>query len=104
MREFLKPASALALCVTLAAPVSACELCAIYSADSARGSLGSGFLFTVAEQYVSAHTLQALGEPFTTVPFLSRAYVDNSYTHLVPGYNFSSRVGLRLNAPIVHQI
>ena len=81
----------------------ACELCAIYSADSAKGNIGSGFLFTVSEQYVSSHTLQALGEPFSTVPFLSQAYVDSSYTHLVPGYNFSSWAGLSLNAPIIYR-
>ena len=87
----------------LTEPVSACELCAIYSADSASGSLGAGFLFTVAEQYVSSHNLQAEGEPFTikTVPDLRQAYVDSSYAHLVPGYNISSRLGVSLNVPIV---
>src|SRR6266516_139084 len=63
-----------------AMPVSACELCAIYNADTASGSIGASFLFTVAEQYVSSHQLQAEGEPFTikTVPDLSQAYMDNS--------------------------
>jgi len=85
------------------AALPACELCAIYSADSARGNSGAGFVFTVAEQYVSSHTLLAEGEEFNAVPFLSRAFVDSSYTHLVPGYNFSSRVGLSLNAPLIHR-
>src|SRR5882672_8296809 len=80
--------------------VSACELCALYNADSA-GGLSSGFLFTLSEQYISAHKLQAEGESFTAVPFLSQAFLDSSYTHLVPGYNFSSRVGVSLNAPII---
>src|SRR5438270_4387915 len=40
-------------------PSSACELCALYGADSALANSSSGFLFTLAEQYTSAHTLQA---------------------------------------------
>jgi len=91
------------LLVSLDAPVSACELCAIYSADSASGNLDAGLLFTIAEQYVSSHTLQAEGYTFTAIPFLSQAYVDSSYTHLVPGYNFSSRIGVSVNAPIIHR-
>ena len=82
--------------------VSACELCAIYSATGT-GQSSSGFLFTLSEQYISAHTLQGEGEPFTAIPFLSSAYLDSSFTHLVPGYNFSSRFGVSLNAPIIYR-
>src|SRR5438045_6359038 len=86
----------------LAIPSSACELCAIYGASGARGDSG-GILFTVAEQYISAHTLQGEGKSFTAIPFLNQAYLDTLYTHLVPGYNFSSRFGLSLNAPILYR-
>jgi len=82
---------------------SACELCAIYGADNALGNSSSGFLFTLSEQYISAHSLQAEGEAFSTVPFLSEAHLDSSYTHFVPGYNFSSRVGVSLNVPLVYR-
>lgn len=86
----------------LTIPSSACELCAIYGASGANGDT-SGFLFTVAEQYISAHTLQGEGKPFNAIPFLNEAYLDTLFTHLVPGYNFSSRVGLSLNAPILYR-
>src|SRR5712692_1914256 len=92
------------LFVMLAASVSACELCAISSADSARSESISGLTFTVAEMFVSSHTLQAEGGPFSTVPpfdsFLHSAYLDSSITHLVPGYNFTRRFGVSLNMPI----
>src|SRR6266849_5253737 len=92
------------LCVVLAASVRACELCAIYSADSARSEFIRGLTFTVAEMFVSSHTLQAEGGPFSTVPpfddFLHSAYLDSSITHLVPGYNFSRRFGVSLNMPL----
>ncbi len=92
------------LFVVLTASVPACELCAIYSADSARSESSSGLTFTVAEMFVSSHTLQAEGGPFSTVPpfddFLHSAYLDSSITHLVPGYNFSRRFGVSLNLPL----
>src|SRR6266481_3334803 len=90
----------LGICVTEA---SACELCAIYSANNAREDAGRGFLFTIAEQYVSQHNLQVEGTPVTGFPFYNAAFLDSSYTHLVPGYNFSSRIGLNLNVPIVYR-
>ncbi len=91
------------LFVVLAASVQACELCAIYSADSARSESSSGFIFTVAEQFVSSHTLQAEGEPYSANffnTFLHSAYLDSSITHLVPGYNFTRRFGVSLNLPL----
>ncbi len=97
---FVTSACLAALCATSA---SACELCAIYGADNALGNSSSGFLLTLSEQYISAHSLQAEGEPFSTVPFLSQAHLDSSYTHIVPGYNFSSRVGVSLNAPLIYR-
>src|SRR4051794_25872422 len=91
------------LLVILTNSVSACELCAIYSANSAQAGSSSGFLFTIAEQYVAQHTLQVEGTPVTGVPFYNDAFLNSAYTHIVPGYNFSSRVGLSLNAPIIHR-
>jgi hypothetical protein len=87
----------------LATKISACDLCAVYGADSALAGADRGFIATLAEQYISAHNLQAEGSTFTTVPFLSQAFVDSSYTHIVPGYNFSSRFSLSLNVPIIHR-
>ena len=81
----------------------ACELCAVYGADNAVANASRGFTATLAEQYIYAHTLQAEGEPFTTVPFLSQAFLDSSYTHIVPSYNFSSRFSLSLNLPVIYR-
>jgi hypothetical protein len=100
----MKPiAVACFLLLALTLPMSACELCAMYSLNNPHGESGSGFSFTIAEQYVSAHTLQAEGNAFSTVSFLSQAFLDSSYTHLVPAYDFSPRFGLSLNAPIIYR-
>src|SRR5690349_2320350 len=83
-------------------PILSCELCAIYSASGAQSGATPGFRFTLAEQYVSAGTLQAEGEQFSTIPFLNQAYLNSSYTHLVPEYTFSW-FGIALNAPIIYR-
>jgi len=79
--------------------VSACDLCAIYSASDARGESGDGLQFSVAEQFVSFHTLQFEGGEVTGA---NPDFMDSSITHLVPGYNFSRRLGVNLNVPLVH--
>ncbi|MEY2409037.1 MAG: hypothetical protein QOF48_1707 [Verrucomicrobiota bacterium] len=76
-----------------------CELCAIYGAASARGESGSGFVFTLSEQYVAMDTPQFESKPYT----LNHDYVDSSYLHIVPTYNFSGRFGVSLNLPYIHR-
>jgi len=83
--------------------IPACELCAIYSASNNRGGGSSGFQFTIAEQYVSAHTLFFQGRSASQYTFYTPAFLDSSYIHLVPTYNFSSRFGLSLNQPVIHR-
>ena len=83
--------------------IPACELCAIYSASNDRGGGSSGFQFTIAEQYVSAHTLFFEGRSASQYTFYTPAFLDSSYIHVVPTYNFSSRFGLSLNQPIIHR-
>src|SRR4051812_16501635 len=83
--------------------IRACELCAIYSASNARAGGDSGFQFTIAEQYVSAHTLFFEGRSASQYTFYTPAFLDSSYIHVVPTYNFSSRFGLSLNQPIIHR-
>src|SRR5437016_855005 len=82
--------------------MSACELCAIYGADSARANSNRGLVWTMSEQYVSQQTLQFEGNP-VSYPFFKDAFLNSSYSHIVPGYNFSSRVGVSLNAPIIYR-
>jgi hypothetical protein len=83
----------------LAASSPACELCAIYGASTARGENGSGFVFTLAEQYVAQGTPQFESEPYE----LSKDYLNSSYLHIVPTYNFSERFGVSLNLPYIHR-
>jgi hypothetical protein len=90
--------------ITMGAP--ACELCSIYSSENASASRGegsSGFIFTLSEQYIAQETLQVEGEPFPRSPFFQAAFMDSSITHFVPGYNFSSRLGVSLNIPYVYR-
>ena len=91
------------LACSLPALSTACELCAIYSADSARGESASGFLCTVSEQYIPYDTLLFEGEPYTRSRFFASAYNHSSITHLVPTYNFSARLGVSLNVPYVYR-
>lgn len=81
----------------------ACELCAIYSAASARGESSKGFSFNVTEQYVSQNTTQLEGEELEGFPFLTQAYLNTSWTHFVPGYNFSPRLGINLSVPYIYR-
>ena len=80
----------------------ACELCAIYSASSARGESHSGFNFNISEQYVSQNTLQQKGDELHLPP-LNDAYLNTSWTHFVPGYNFHPRLGINVSIPYIHR-
>src|SRR3954467_1318783 len=83
--------------------VVACDLCAIYSANSARGDSDSGPLLTLNEQFTSYGTLQQDGNVFKGFPEMQENYLASSITHLVPGYNFSPSLGLNLNIPIIYR-
>ena len=80
-----------------------CELCAIYSASSARGESHRGFTINVSEQFVSQNTTQLEGEELEGVPFLTEASLNTSWTHIVPGYNFNPRIGLNLSIPYIYR-
>ena len=84
------------------AALPACDLCAVYSADNARGESEAGFLFTLSEQFIPYRTVQKDGEELPPNPTLDSIYLDSSITHFVPGYNFSERFGLSLNVPFVY--
>jgi hypothetical protein len=92
--------------------LAACDLCAIYSANSARSDLASGLTFTLNEQFVSYGTLQKAGEPYDLKPknFLTGQVYDlgnnhwyDSITHLVPGYNITPDIGVSLNIPFIYR-
>jgi hypothetical protein len=88
------------LLLGFAGPASfGCELCAVYSAGSARGESGSGFLVSVSEQFTSYRTTHFDGEE---IDIADPDYLDNSVTHLVTSYNFSPRFGVSLSLPLVY--
>lgn len=82
--------------------ISACDLCAVYNADTANAGAASGATVTVAEQFIPFGTVQLNG---TELPpsILDEAYLDSSITHFVPAWNFGERFGLSLNVPYVHK-
>lgn len=95
--RFLLPLAGL---IWLATPARACELCAIYNANSASGQSEGGWLLNLSEQFIPFRTLQFEGNEFS---MKNPDYLDSSITHVVPTYNFSARFGLSLNVPIVYR-
>ena len=78
--------------------LSACDLCAVYSATEARGDIGQGLFAGVAEQFTHFATLQENGHQ---VPDEVGQRLDSSITQLFAGYNFSHSVGVQLNVPLI---
>src|ERR1039457_216532 len=83
----------LSLAVSLANGVWACELCAIYNADSAASGSGKGFSFAVSEQYIPYGTVQLNGRQLPP-SILDQTFVNTSMTHFVP----TDRKSTRLNS------
>ena len=81
-------------------PANACDLCSIYSAATARGELGKGWHASLAGQFTHQGTLQ-LDSQRTTSPVPQS--MDSAITQVVLGYNFSDRIGLQLNLPLIHR-
>ena len=84
----------------MAAPAVACDLCSVYSAMQARGEVEKGFTLGVAEQFTHYGTLQTDG---AKVPNDLDQHLDSSISQLFVGYNFSDRLGLQVNLPIIHR-
>ncbi len=82
----------------LVPPALACDLCAIYSATQARGDIGRGAFLGVAEQFSHFGTVQLDGQK---VPNPAGQYLDSSITQVFAGYNFTERVGVQFNLPVI---
>lgn len=83
-----------------AAFAPACELCAVYNATSASGQSQSGWLLSISEQFIPFRTLQFNGREVNQA---NPDYLDSSLTHIVPTYNFSARLGISANLPVVYR-
>src|SRR5438093_266532 len=84
----------------LAQPSLPCDLCAIYSASSARGEIGTGPFAGVAEQFTHFGTVQVDG---TKVADPSGQYLDSAISQLFFGYNLNDRIGLQFNVPVIYR-
>lgn len=78
----------------------ACDLCAVYSATESRGEIGRGLYAGVAEQFTHFGTLQEDGRE---VPNEANQWLDSSITQLLVGYNFTERVGIQFNLPLIYR-
>ena len=87
--------------ISLTGAAWGCELCAIYSADSAMGQSSGGFSLNVSEQFTPFGTVQLDGRELPH-SILDKASVDTSMTHFAPTWNYSEHFGVSLSLPLVH--
>ena len=78
----------------------ACDLCAVYAANRARGDVGPGLFAGVAEQYTHFGTLQVDG---SEVANPAGQYLNSSISQVFAGYNFNNRIGLQVNLPVIYR-
>ena len=78
----------------------ACDLCAIYIGVEERQSR-PGLFAGVAEQYSDYDTIQRSGEE---VPNLAGERLHSFITQLVLGYNFTPRIAIQLNLPVISRV
>jgi len=98
--QFRRTAIALAFAGASVTPVSACDLCSVYSSAQASGELGRGFQVGLAEQFTHFGTLQLDGDE---VPDEANQHLDSSVTQVFAGWNFLNNAGVQLNVPIIHR-
>src|SRR5438105_6293188 len=96
----MKILTSIVLSSAVAAPGLGCDLCAIYSANQARGEIGRGPFAGIAEQFTHFGTVQVDGDK---APNPSGQYLDSSISQLFAGYNFNERVGVQLNLPVIYR-
>jgi hypothetical protein len=86
-----------AILIVRAEPATACDLCAIYTATQLREN-HTGFRLGVGQQYTRFGTLQRGGEK---VPNPANEWLNSSITQFLLGYNFTPRIGVQLNLPVI---
>jgi hypothetical protein len=84
----------------VATPAVACDLCSVYSAMQARGEIDKGFTIGVAQQFTHYGTLQEDGHK---IPNDLDQHLDSSISQLFAGYNFTDRLGIQVNVPIIYR-
>jgi hypothetical protein len=81
-------------------PAMACDLCSVYAATEAQGGTGKGFFAGVAEQFTYFNTLQIDGKEVSNE---GNQYINSSISQVFLGYNFSDRIGLQFNLPVIYR-
>jgi hypothetical protein len=81
------------------APAFACDLCAIYMGTEQRESR-TGLFAGVAEQYTDYETWQNEGEKVPNPGERMHSFI----TQVVGGYNFTPRIYLQINLPIISRV
>lgn len=76
----------------------ACDLCAIYTADQAKGGATEGLTLAVAEQFTSFNRLQNDGKH---VENEGNQSLKSSITQVVGKYNFSEIFAVQANFPLI---
>jgi hypothetical protein len=80
-----------------AAPASACDVCAVYTATEQREAR-TGLHLGVAEQFTRFTTLQRNGDE---IPNVAGERLTSAITQILIGYNPTPRFGVQLNLPII---
>lgn len=83
----------------LAGGAQACDLCAVYSADSASGHNGGAYA-GVVEQFTRYDELRENGKK---LPDSFGQRLNSSITQLIVGYGFGEQWNLQLSAPYIHR-
>jgi hypothetical protein len=81
-------------------PAAACDLCAVYAVTHAHGESSSGLFGGVAEQFTHYGTLQ---EDSHKVSNPIDQHIDSSISQLFIGNNFTERVGVQFNLPVIYR-
>ena len=92
------PAVGSALLLVNLTPVSACDVCAIYSAQQAQGGNGKGWFGGVAEQFTHFGSLQDSGHRIDNDV---NQHLDSSVTQIFGGYNFNDQLAVQFNVPLI---
>lgn len=82
----------------LAGSASACDLCAVYSAQLAHAQGASGWYAGISEQYSRYDELRSGGD---RIDEDGGQYLKSSITQLFLGYGLSDRWSLQLNVPLI---
>jgi hypothetical protein len=84
----------------VAGSAAACDLCAVYSAGTARGEIGTGPFAGVAEQFTYFGTVQVDGRKVNDP---SGQYLDSAISQVYGGYNFQNGLSLQFTAPVIYR-